>query len=212
MAAGAGYFDQAHLIHDFRAIAGIWPFGGGHVRAPERASVMVVPPKPYIPISTATGNTSGIGKQLWDYTLRLVLQNQNDDQFFGVIYSIDDEDDPWSEATCVKANPGWGQSVQPDAVRAIMRIARNNPAREAAARTRHLNVWVGADEALFSTRAWQACANPELSLDDYTGRRCHLALDLASKTDLAALAIVFAEGLPTGRSEGGGYAVFANRT
>ena len=36
----------------FRAIAGIWPFGGGHVRAPERASVMVVPPKPYIPIST----------------------------------------------------------------------------------------------------------------------------------------------------------------
>jgi putative ATP-binding cassette transporter len=36
----------------FRAIAGIWPFGGGRVRAPERASVMVVPPKPYIPIST----------------------------------------------------------------------------------------------------------------------------------------------------------------
>jgi len=36
----------------FRAIAGIWPFGSGRVRAPERASVMVVPPKPYIPIST----------------------------------------------------------------------------------------------------------------------------------------------------------------
>jgi putative ATP-binding cassette transporter len=36
----------------FRAIAGIWPFGGGRVRAPEGASVMVVPPKPYIPIST----------------------------------------------------------------------------------------------------------------------------------------------------------------
>jgi len=36
----------------FRAIAGIWPFGHGRVRAPERASVMVVPAKPYIPIST----------------------------------------------------------------------------------------------------------------------------------------------------------------
>jgi putative ATP-binding cassette transporter len=36
----------------FRTIAGIWPFGGGRVRAPERASVMVVPAKPYIPIST----------------------------------------------------------------------------------------------------------------------------------------------------------------
>jgi putative ATP-binding cassette transporter len=36
----------------FRAIAGIWPFGQGRIRAPERVAVMVVPPKPYIPIST----------------------------------------------------------------------------------------------------------------------------------------------------------------
>jgi putative ATP-binding cassette transporter len=36
----------------FRAIAGIWPFGRGRVRAPERTRIMVVPPKPYIPIST----------------------------------------------------------------------------------------------------------------------------------------------------------------
>jgi putative ATP-binding cassette transporter len=36
----------------FRAIADIWPFGGGSVRAPERTYVMVVPPKPYIPISS----------------------------------------------------------------------------------------------------------------------------------------------------------------
>jgi vitamin B12/bleomycin/antimicrobial peptide transport system ATP-binding/permease protein len=36
----------------FRAVAGIWPFGDGRVRAPEGTHVMVVPPKPYIPIST----------------------------------------------------------------------------------------------------------------------------------------------------------------
>jgi vitamin B12/bleomycin/antimicrobial peptide transport system ATP-binding/permease protein len=36
----------------FRAIAGIWPYGGGHVRKPESAHIMVVPPKPYIPIGT----------------------------------------------------------------------------------------------------------------------------------------------------------------
>src|SRR3954454_4185920 len=94
----------------------------------------------------------------------------------------------------IKANPSWGQAVQPDAIRAIMRQARNNPAQEAAARTRHLNIWLGADEQLFSTRAWQECADPRLDLADYDGRRCHIALDLASKTDLAALAIVFPEG------------------
>jgi phage terminase large subunit-like protein len=152
-------------------------------------------------ISTATGNTAGIGKQLWDYGLRVLQKGQEDDRFFAAIYSIDDGDDPWDEATWVKANPGWGRSVQPDAIRAIMRQARNNPAQEAAARTRHLNIWIGADEALFSLRAWHACQDRELRLDDFVGRRCHLALDLASKTDLASLAIVFPQ--PENR-----YAVF----
>ena len=47
--------------------------------------------------------------------------------------------DPWIEASWIKANPSCGQAVPPDAVRAIMRQARNNPAQEAAAKTRHLN-------------------------------------------------------------------------
>ena len=142
-------------------------------------------------ISTATANNAGIGKRLWDYLARVVQGEQEDDRLFGIIYSIDDADDPWDESTWIKANPGWGRSVQPDAIRAIMRQARNNPAQEASARTRHLNVWVGADEALFSTRAWNACGDASLSLADFEGEECHLALDLASKTDLAALVLVF---------------------
>src|SRR6185436_13783127 len=83
------------------------------------------------------------------------------------------------------------QAVQPDAVRAIMRQARNNPAQEAVARTRHLNIGVGADEALFSLRSWQEATDTSLSLDDFEGQECHLGLDLASRTDLAAMALAF---------------------
>ncbi len=36
----------------FRAISGIWPYGEGRIRSPEGIHVMVVPPKPYIPIGT----------------------------------------------------------------------------------------------------------------------------------------------------------------
>jgi vitamin B12/bleomycin/antimicrobial peptide transport system ATP-binding/permease protein len=36
----------------FRAISGIWPYGGGRIRIPEDARIMVVPQKPYIPITT----------------------------------------------------------------------------------------------------------------------------------------------------------------
>src|ERR687893_2110944 len=142
-------------------------------------------------ISTATGNNAGIGRQLWDYAARVLEGVQEDERLFALVHAADPEDDPWDEATWIKANPSWGQAVQPDAIRAIMRQARNNPAQEAAAKTRHLNLWVGADEALFSMRAWQACEDLSLSLDDFAGQPCHIGLDLARKTDLAAMAIVF---------------------
>ena len=142
-------------------------------------------------ISTATANNTGIGRQVWDYGTRVLSGAVEDDRFFALIYTVDTEDDPWDEASLIKANPGWGVSVQPDAVRAIMRQARANPAQEAVAMTRHLNIWVGADNALFSMRAWRECARPRLVLDDFEGRECHLALDLASKVDLASVGIVF---------------------
>jgi phage terminase large subunit-like protein len=144
-----------------------------------------------VSISTATSNTVGIGKQLWDYGVRVLSGQQVDDRFFALIYTIDDTDDPWDEATWRKANPGWGVTVQPDAFRAIMVQARNNPAQESFAQSRHLNIWRGSDEALFSIRAWKSCANAELSLDAMEGCECHLGLDLASKVDLACLSLVF---------------------
>jgi putative ATP-binding cassette transporter len=36
----------------FRALAGIWPFGSGHVHVPAGARVLFLPQKPYIPIGT----------------------------------------------------------------------------------------------------------------------------------------------------------------
>jgi vitamin B12/bleomycin/antimicrobial peptide transport system ATP-binding/permease protein len=36
----------------FRAISGIWPYGRGRISKPAGAQIMVVPPKPYIPIGT----------------------------------------------------------------------------------------------------------------------------------------------------------------
>ena len=36
----------------FRALAGIWPFGTGRIRVPERARVLFLPQRPYLPIGT----------------------------------------------------------------------------------------------------------------------------------------------------------------
>jgi phage terminase large subunit-like protein len=161
-------------------------------------------------ISTATGNTSGIGKQLWDYSVRVLEGAQEDERPFALLYTIDEGDDPWAEETWIKANPGWGVSVVPDAVRGIMRQAQNNPAQKAAARTRHLNMWLGADEALFSMRSWHACTDRNLELNQMEGRDCQIALELASKTDLAALAIVFPSDVIEGDDRRLHYSVFSS--
>jgi len=152
-----------------------------------------------IAISTATSNNSGVGRSLWNYAARVVEGRQADPRLFALIHCADDTDDIWAESTWIKANPNWGVSVQADAIRAIARQARNNPVQESAFKTRHLNLWVGADDALFSVRSWRACARPELRLQDFAGEECDIAVDLAAKTDLAAVQLTFSREDPDTR-------------
>jgi len=57
--------------------------------------------------------------------------------------------------------------------------------------TKHLNVWVNADTAWMDMRSWENAGDPALDLSDFDGCRCWIALDLASKTDIAAVQLLF---------------------
>jgi phage terminase large subunit-like protein len=145
-----------------------------------------------VAISTATSNNFGIGKQLWDYVAKVLSGAVVDDRIFGVLYAADDDDDVWDESTWVKANPGWGTTVQPPAIQAIAKQARQNPAQEAAFKTRHLNIWVNADAQLFQATTWvNSCARPGMTPATFTGWDLYGGLDLASKVDLAASVRLF---------------------
>jgi phage terminase large subunit-like protein len=142
-------------------------------------------------ISTATDNAAGIGRQVWDYAVKVLEGQLEDEQFFGVIYAADTDDDVWDERTWAKANPGLGSMVQIDALRAIARQAQAAPALKAAFMTRHLNLWVSTDSALFDLAYWDRCAAPDTRIDQYAGLPCFAALDMATRVDLAAISLVF---------------------
>jgi phage terminase large subunit-like protein len=144
-----------------------------------------------VSISTATGNNAGIGKKVHDYAQRVLDGVIRDDRFFAVIYAADPGDPVWEEATWRKANPGWGVTVQPDAIQAIANQAKASPAQEIAFKTRHLNLWVSADSSLFSLEAWRRCADTSMRLQDFEGRRCWIGLDLSAKVDLTAASLIF---------------------
>lgn len=119
-------------------------------------------------ISTATDNVTGVGKQLWDYGEK-ILNGLEDERFFAVMYAADPSDDPFDEAVWQKA-PGWGQMVMPDALRTLARQAKATPALKAAFMTRHLNIWVGADQALFDLRYWDRAAAPAMRIEEFLGQ------------------------------------------
>lgn len=157
-------------------------------------------------ISTATDNTTGVGRQIWNYTEQVLSGALDDDRFFGVIYAADQDDDPWHETTWRKANPGWGVLVQPEAIRSLAKQALASPALQAAFKTRHLNIWVAAQHALFDSGAWTACVDPALTVESFAGEPCYVALDMAARTDIAAGIVLFPYEADDGKTS---YAIFA---
>jgi phage terminase large subunit-like protein len=142
-------------------------------------------------ITTAGSDKAGICYEHRAYLLNILKGTQQDDNYFGVIYTIDDGDDWTAEQTWRKANPNFGVSVEPAHIAMQCRKALQSPASQAAFLTKHLNVWIQADQALFDMRAWDNSTDDTLSLDQFEGEPCIVAVELALKTDIAAVILLF---------------------
>lgn len=135
-------------------------------------------------ITTAGSDRSGICYEQRDYVTKVLQRVVEDDAYFGIIYTIDEDDDWTDEATWAKANPNLGVSVSIDDLRGKCRKAMSTPSAVGNFLTKHLNVWVNADSAWMDMRAWDACADPTLAIEAFAGCEDFEGLDLASKVDL----------------------------
>jgi phage terminase large subunit-like protein len=135
-------------------------------------------------ITTAGSDRAGICYEQRDYVCKVLQGVVEDDSYFGIIYTLDDGDDWTDELTWAKANPNLGVSVSLEDLRAKCRFAMQMPSAVGNFLTKHLNVWVNADSAWMDMRAWDACANPALQLQEFAGAESYEGLDLASKVDI----------------------------
>lgn len=154
-------------------------------------------------ITTAGSNRAGICYEIRTFVTKLLEGLFEDDSQFGIIYGLDDGDDWTTEEALIKANPNWGISVQPEVLVPLQAKAMQLPSAVNNFKTKHLNEWVNADTAWMDMRAWDRCADAALDLDTFAGQPCWIGLDLASKTDIAALMLLFAH-----PEIEGGYAIF----
>lgn len=142
-------------------------------------------------ITTAGSDRSGICYEQRSYLQKVLNGAVDDPSYFGVIYTIDDDDDWRDETAWRKANPNYDVSVDGAEIARLCRKAQELSSAQNNFLTKHLDVWVNADEAWMNMLAWDKQADPSLSLEQFEGDPCWVGIDLASKIDLAALVILF---------------------
>ena len=142
-------------------------------------------------ITTAGSNRAGICYEQRSYTIKILDRVHEDDSYFGIIYTIDEDDDWRKETSWIKANPNYGVSVSADDLERKSRKAQSMTSAVNNFLTKHLNVWVNAGTAWMDMRAWDAQADHQLQITDFYGEECHLGIDLATKTDIACLNVTF---------------------
>lgn len=142
-------------------------------------------------ITTAGTDRSGICYERRTHITKILDRVIVDPTMFGIIYTIDETDDPQDPSTWAKANPNWMTSVLPDDMHAAARKASAMPSALNNFLTKRLNVWVNGESPWMDMRAWERCADPKLQLSDFAGEPCWMGLDLAQKKDFAALCLVF---------------------
>lgn len=142
-------------------------------------------------ITTAGFDKTGICYEVRSMVTKVLSGAVSDETQFGIIYSIDKDDDWTTEEALEKANPNWNISVRPEVVGSLQRKAMAMSSAANNFLTKHLNVWVNADSAWMDMRRWDECADHSLSLDEFEGQPCFIGLDLASKIDICAKVLVF---------------------
>lgn len=142
-------------------------------------------------ITTAGFNRTGICYEQRAYSIKILDRVHIDEEYFGIIYTIDEGMDWTDPATWSCANPNWGVSVSPEDIARKARKAMEMAAATNNFLTKHLNIWVNADTSWMNMRLWDACADPNLKPEDFAGERCWIGIDLATKKDLAVYMKLF---------------------
>lgn len=136
-------------------------------------------------ITTAGSNKTGICYEQRTYATKILSKTILDETYFGIIYTIDEKDDPMSPDSWRKANPNYGVSVSPEDLERKAHKAQQMAAAMSNFLTKHLNVWVNADSPWMNMTSWNACYE-DTAIEDFSGEDCVVGCDLATKTDIAA--------------------------
>lgn len=155
-----------------------------------------------VAITTAgTYDAESIGWETHDYATKVLEGIFEDDSFFAFIAAADEGDDYFSAETQQKANPNYDVSIKPDYLAKQAEKAQRQPSFLNEYLRLHLNVWTQQLTRWIPIERWNEndvkVINDEearnLATDreaSLASRSCYGGLDLSSKLDLTAFALI----------------------
>lgn len=141
-------------------------------------------------ITTAGYNVDGVCYEQHKLVEKILDGVVDMDHYFGIIFTLDEDDDPLDPKVWPKANPLIGVTPTWESMYSYANEAAASPATMGEFRTKRLNVWTTAKGAWLNMELWKRCAG-EIDLETLKGVRCFGGLDLASTSDMAAFVLVW---------------------
>ena len=143
-------------------------------------------------ITTAGSNKQSVCYKHRQYTEAVNTNKFEDDRWFGLVYTLDENDDWRDPASWIKANPNLGTGKSYQYLADLVNKAVNDSSNENDVKRYHFNIWVGAEEKWISEEKWNQ-GNKEISEEDLQSVEVEVygGLDLASTRDFNALTLTF---------------------
>lgn len=156
--------------------------------------------QPLMVAATTAGNDpNSFAKSEHDEMERILEDPNRAPHIFPYIRNVPKDADPWDEKLWPLGNPALGSFLKLATLRQEALEAQNNPLKENSFRQYRLNQWVQQVTRYLPLDLWddnkvEIAASPEWLVPRLQGKACWAGLDLSSKLDLTAWALLFDDG------------------
>lgn len=110
---------------------------------------------------------------------------------YAVVFGARKDDDPYTEETWAKANPGYPISPTKEFMRTEAENARNSPLQLTRFQRLNLNIRTKTEQKFITMDAWDRNAGVINDEAEFKDAECYGGLDLASVSDLSAACWIF---------------------
>lgn len=143
-------------------------------------------------ITTADVSTDNPCYEQHCKSLRILNGIQEQEDFFCVIYTIDEEDDWRNPKVWIKSNPSLNVIIDPSVIQSDIDDSDATPHKQPELKAKTFNLWGGGSiHSWMSVEKWQKNINVEISEDRLKEAVCVAALDVAQLGDLCGYKLLW---------------------